>query len=122
MPGFGLRFGLRRAERLRFVMVPEVAARQAEIAELCRRTGVRRLFVFGSAADGRFDRGRSDVDFYVEFGPPVGGGRADQYFGLLFGLQALLGARVDLVEVGAIRNELVRANVERSKVPVYVAA
>jgi uncharacterized protein with HEPN domain len=39
------------------------------IAELCRRFGVRRLDLFGSAATGRFDPGSSDLDFLVEFEP-----------------------------------------------------
>ena len=37
------------------------------ITELCRRFGVRLLHLFGSAATGRFDPGRSDLDFHVEF-------------------------------------------------------
>ncbi|MFN0011092.1 MAG: nucleotidyltransferase family protein [Phycisphaerales bacterium] len=94
----------------------------------CRRFGVQRLFLFGSAAssdpDGSpgFEAGRSDFDFYVEFGPPPTGSRADQYFGLLFALQETLGTKVDLVEVGAIQNPIVLASVERTKVPVYAAA
>jgi predicted nucleotidyltransferase len=39
--------------------------------DLCRRYGVRRLDVFGSAARGAdFDVATSDVDFLVQFGPP----------------------------------------------------
>ncbi|HJU20508.1 MAG TPA: hypothetical protein VJ770_28985 [Stellaceae bacterium] len=37
-----------------------VAGRLGEIAELCRRFGVRRLDLFGSAATGRFDPAQSD--------------------------------------------------------------
>lgn len=43
------------------------------IAELCRRFGVRRLDLFGSAAMGRFDPQRSDLDFLVEFEPEAQG-------------------------------------------------
>jgi predicted nucleotidyltransferase len=40
----------------------------SEIAALCRRYGVRRLEVFGSAARGiDFDPATSDADFLVEF-------------------------------------------------------
>jgi hypothetical protein len=35
------------------------------IAALCRRCAVRRLDLFGSAATGRFDLERSDLDFLV---------------------------------------------------------
>ncbi len=40
-----------------------------EIVALCRVYGVERLEVFGSAADGRFDPGRSDFDFIVRMAP-----------------------------------------------------
>jgi len=40
---------------------------QRAIAEVCRRFGVERLDVFGSAAQGRFDPQRSDFDFIVRF-------------------------------------------------------
>jgi len=35
------------------------------IARVCREHGVERLEVFGSAADGSFDPGRSDFDLIV---------------------------------------------------------
>ena len=51
-----------------FAMLSLIAEHRAEIAALCRRFGVRRLAVFGSAARGAdFDPARSDVDFLVEF-------------------------------------------------------
>ena len=37
------------------------------IASLCRAYGVKRLHVFGSAATGSFEPGRSDVDLLVDF-------------------------------------------------------
>jgi uncharacterized protein len=37
------------------------------LAELCRRYGVRRLELFGSAARGQFDPATSDLDFLVLF-------------------------------------------------------
>lgn len=49
-------------------MLPLIAERRSDIAALCRRFGVRRLVVFGSAARGAdFDPARSDLDFLVEF-------------------------------------------------------
>lgn len=39
----------------------------AEIPDLCRRYGVARLELFGSAAGDAFDPQRSDLDFLVEF-------------------------------------------------------
>ena len=39
----------------------------AEIPDLCRRYGVARLEVFGSAVTDAFDLARSDIDFLIEF-------------------------------------------------------
>lgn len=51
-------------------MHPEVLRHREAIAALCRRHGVARLEVFGSAARGEdFDPARSDADFLVEFTP-----------------------------------------------------
>ena len=52
-------------------MLPLIAERRSQIADICRRFGVRRLAVFGSAARGQdFDPGRSDVDFLVALSRP----------------------------------------------------
>lgn len=75
--------------------------RQALIA-LCRRFGVERLEVFGSAArGGDFDPSRSDVDFLVTFSPKA---RDDlsNFADFKDALEALLGRPVDLVEREAI--------------------
>ena len=64
-------------------MTADIASRRSELNDLCRRFGVRRLDLFGSAARDDFDPARSDLDFLVEFdrdGPP--GGYANVYFGL----------------------------------------
>ncbi len=37
------------------------------IGGLCRKYGVRRLLVCGSAVTEQFDDARSDIDFLVEF-------------------------------------------------------
>lgn len=44
-------------------MLPMIEMHRAEVANLFSLPGVRRLDVFGSAADGRFDSTRSDLDF-----------------------------------------------------------
>jgi len=102
-------------------MLKSIAALEAEIADLCRRYHVRRLELFGSAAAGGFDPGRSDVDFLVEFDPGHRRDAFDSYFGLKEGLEALLGRPVDLVVDKAVRNPYVRASIERSREPVYGA-
>jgi predicted nucleotidyltransferase len=44
-----------------------VDEKEEAVAVLCRRFGVRRLELFGSAVKGTFDPGTSDLDFLVEF-------------------------------------------------------
>ena len=41
----------------------------AEVSALCRRYGVRKLELFGSATTGAFDRQTSDLDFLIDFDP-----------------------------------------------------
>ncbi len=55
-------------------MIPLIAQHRAEIEALCRRYGVRRLELFGSAVAGRDGPNESDLDFLVEFEPLAGGG------------------------------------------------
>ena len=51
-------------------MHAEILRHRDTLAALCRRHGVARLDVFGSAARGLdFDPERSDVDLLVEFAP-----------------------------------------------------
>ena len=51
-------------------MHAEILRHRETLAALCRRHGVARLDVFGSAARGvDFDPSRSDVDLLVEFAP-----------------------------------------------------
>jgi uncharacterized protein len=49
-------------------MAPSLFLDRAALAALCRRHGIRRLSLFGSALHGR-DRPDSDVDILVEFEP-----------------------------------------------------
>jgi uncharacterized protein len=103
-------------------MEPLVQSKLHELGELCRRHSVRRLELFGSAATGGFDPGRSDLDFLVEFLPVPRHGFKDVYFQLLYDLEALFGRGIDLVETGAIRNPYFRRSVEETRVPLYAAA
>jgi predicted nucleotidyltransferase len=51
-------------------MHAEILRHRDMLASICRRHGVARLDVFGSAARGvDFDPARSDVDLLVEFAP-----------------------------------------------------
>ena len=103
-------------------MTAAVADHLPEIIALCRRHHVRRLALFGSATDERFDPERSDLDFLVEFEPLTPTDHADGYFGLLHGLEDLLGRPIDLLERAPIRNPFLLATIGESEVVLYEAA
>ena len=95
-------------------------AHLAEVQVLCRRHGVRRLEVFGSATTRAFDAQRSDLDLLVEFDDdPVH--LSDRYFGLKESLEALYGRSVDLVTVASLRNPYFIAAVNKMRQLVYAA-
>jgi len=101
-----------------------IAERREAMAALCRRFGVTRLEVFGSAARGvDFDPARSDADFLVTFAREARDDLA-AFDAFRAALAALLGRKVDLVEREAIeasRNYLRRRRILAEAEAVYAA-
>lgn len=95
----------------------DLAVDEKRLADLCRRHGVRRLAVFGSAARG--DSGpESDLDLLVEFLP-------GQRVGLRFitlqdDLSRLFDREVDLNTPGFLSPHF-RSRVLADAVPIYEA-
>ncbi len=103
-------------------MIKLIQRHQAEIATLCRRQGIHRLDVFGSAATGQFDVRTSDVDFIAEFDDSSpAGGLLDRYLELATRLEALLGTAVDIITPRSMRNPYFRESVNSSRETVYAA-
>jgi len=95
------------------------------ISELCRRYGVARLEVFGSAATDEFDPGRSDVDFLIDYAPETDlGPWLKQYFALKQRLEALVERPVDIVmaDAPAMENPYFRREAEKTRKVIYDAA
>jgi hypothetical protein len=92
-----------------------IEGRRHELEGICRRRGVRRLELFGSAAREDFGPS-SDLDFIVEFGtsPSLG-----DYLGLREELEALFARPVDLVMPRAVRNPYIRAEMDRDRRLLY---
>jgi len=103
-------------------MIPIVQKKAGELAAICKKRGVRRMVLFGSAAQGAFDPATSDLDFLVEFQPASPAQHADNYFGLQEDLESLFGLPVELVEPAPIRNPYFRQAIEETQVLVYAAA
>ena len=103
-------------------MHTDIEKHREALTALCRRFGVARLEVFGSAARGAdFDPAKSDADFLVEFEKVGGLSALDQFLGFSEAMQRLLGRPVDLVEASAVRNPYVRATINRSNELIYAA-
>ena len=86
-------------------------AQQSRISDICRRYQVRRLQMFGSAAQGE-ERPDSDVDLLVEFYPrqaPSGFALVDMQDELR---AAFEGRRIDLAFSSVLDNPYRRAAIE----------
>jgi len=103
-------------------MISLIEEKRQGLSELCARYSVKRLELFGSAADGTFKTGHSDLDFLVEFGDIPDDAHADHYFGLWYGLRDLFDMPVDLVVASVMRNPYFIAAVNQSRTMVYDAA
>ena len=98
-------------------MIELVAERLSAVHDLCRKNYVKQLELFGSAATGEFDPAHSDIDLLVQFEPeaPV------HFLDFLIELEDLFGRKVDLLEASAVRNPYLIREINRQRVPVYVA-
>jgi uncharacterized protein len=107
---------------LEALMHPLLADKRDELAAACKRFGVARLDVFGSAARGfDFDPARSDADFLVAFRPDA---RMDFYLDLKEAFEIILRRKVDLLDRRSIetsRNYIRRRAILDHAEPVYVA-
>jgi hypothetical protein len=81
---------------------------------------VKRLYLFGSAATGRFDPRSSDLDFLVtmEDRRPTGA-YADRVLDLADALEQLFGWHVHLVTEESIRNPYFRNELESTRQLIY---
>ncbi len=101
------------------IRLPE--SQRKAIAQECRRHGVARMYVFGSALRDDFRPGDSDVDLLVEFRPMPPHQLVDAYFELLESLRAIIEGPVDLVMADAVRNHYIVAEIERTRQVLYAA-
>lgn len=94
---------------------------RAEIDAICRRLGVKRLELFGSAARDDFDPASSDLDFFVEFQDYSAPTIADQWFDLQADLETLLGKPVELTSIRTAKNPYFLEVANANRVKLYAA-
>lgn len=93
-----------------------------QLDEVCREHLVTKLYLFGSAVGSGFDPQRSDVDLAVEFSDaldPID--FADNFFSLRRALEQLFGRKVDLLSYRALKNPVIKEEIEKHKVSLYAA-
>lgn len=103
-----------------FDMIPVIAKNRSAIAELCKRLGIRRLELFGSAATEDFDPAKSDIDFFYEFDDDRTS-LADRFFELKEELEKILGYEVDLVSAKDATNPYFLLVANRNRKTLYAA-
>jgi predicted nucleotidyltransferase len=102
-------------------MVEVIEKNLAQITEICRKHGVKRLELFGSAARGTFDPQKSDLDFFVDYLPDDSHDVIEQWFGLIEDLEALTGTKIDLVSRKDVWNPYFLEVANRHRVELYAA-
>ena len=90
----------------------------SEIAALCQKHKVSKLFAFGSILTNRFND-ESDVDLLVSFNKSEVTDYFDNYFDFKYSLEDLLGRTVDLLEEQSIKNPYLKKNVDATKSLIY---
>ena len=96
----------------------ELKKYQSDIARLCKKYKVSRLYAFGSVLTEDFNM-TSDIDFIVDFMPVDLLQYADNYYDLKFSLQNILHRDVDLLEEKTIKNPYFQQVVNNKRQLVY---
>ncbi|MEQ9378497.1 MAG: nucleotidyltransferase domain-containing protein [Imperialibacter sp.] len=89
--------------------------------KVCHIHHVKTLYLFGSAAKETFNS-ESDLDFMVQFSTTLELlNYADNFFSLIESLEALFQRRVDLLSVSSVKNPVLKEEIDKTKVMLYVA-
>lgn len=101
-------------------MIALVADHKDDIIELCKKHGIVRIELFGSAATGKFNSETSDLDFIIDLGD-YESGVAVRFFDFVNEMEQLFGRHVDLLTDRSITNPYLRMSVDRSRELIYEA-
>lgn len=102
-------------------MLPLIEAHIEEITRLCKKYGVRKLELFGSACRGEYDPETSDLDFIAEFTDIRTSGYVDRYFGFADHIEILFGKPVDVVTTNSTMSPHFRQEMDKCRAVVYEA-
>ncbi|MBA2277539.1 MAG: nucleotidyltransferase domain-containing protein [Chloroflexia bacterium] len=102
-------------------MIDILKDKQAELEALCRRYGIVKLDIFGSAVTDAFDSERSDLDFIADLGE-YDATVVDRFLDMADALETLFARPVDLITIKSVRSPLFRAEMEKSRTTLYEAS
>jgi len=91
------------------------------IKKLCEHNKVDKLFAFGSVVDGRFEKGKSDIDLLVIFDNEAltKRERAKALLSMWIQLQSLLNCKVDIITDTNIKGAYFKKYLELYKEMIY---
>ncbi len=91
-----------------------------QIAALCKKYKVSKLFAFGSILTDKFNS-ESDVDLLVDFDRSKIDllDYADNFFGFQFALESLFNRKVDITEDSVVKNPYFRKELDETKKLIY---
>lgn len=101
-----------------FQTMQELTRHIDQVRTLCLSAKVRSLFAFGSVMEDRL-RADSDIDLAVDIDEADPLSYSDHYFNLKFSLQKLLKRPIDLLELNAVINLVLRKEMDRAKVLLH---
>ncbi|CAN5284015.1 hypothetical protein BH09BAC1_BH09BAC1_13470 [soil metagenome] len=96
-------------------MHPAIQQKLPELQKILRAHRVTKAYLFGSAVKGNLTN-ESDVDVLVNFEENIDPiSYSDNFFELLFALQALFQRNVDLVNEKSLRNPYLISSINKTK-------
>jgi predicted nucleotidyltransferase len=99
--------------------IPEILKPyMVEVDDLCKNHHVAHLYVFGSVLRDDFNS-HSDIDFLVDFDENDPIAYSDLYFAFSDNLKKILGRKIDLIELRAIKNPYFQKEVDENKTLIY---
>ena len=103
-------------------MHPSIAKHSDEIVALCKKHGLLRLEVFGSAArEVDFDEAKSDLDLIARFDYENHKQTFVNFFDFVDDVEKIVGRRVDLSEDVPIKNPYLKRSIDQCRELVYEA-
>ena len=92
-----------------------------ELSFICKSNKVAELYLFGSAASGKFTD-NSDLDFAVLFSESLSPlEHGDAFFSLKEDLEKLFGCEIDLLSYRVVKNPIFKEELDKTKVVLYAA-